>query len=543
MKALQLGLAGLASLLVGAASFATEPTLLGAAEAGNHEAALRLLAAGGDVNARTHDGTTALMWAAYQGDLELAQKLIKAGADVTLQNDYGVSALAEAAMLGSTPIIKALLDAKADPNARNPEGETALMLVARTGNVDAAKLLVNAGAGVNATEEWGGQSPLMWAAAQKQPEMVKFLLSKGAQVNARSITREWQRKITSEPRPKDMSKGGFTPLLFAAREGCIGCAKYLLAGGADPDLGDPENVTPLILALENMHFDFAAFLIKAGANVDKWDFRGRSPVYAATDFSTLPTSAHGDVPSGDALKGADVVKLLLDKGANPNIQLVRRTPYRNRALDRGGDTILVGGTTPLVRAAKACDVTVVRLLLEHGALANLATDEGITPLMAAAGIGNNDRTTRGRFRAETDVITTMQLLLDAGADINAQMVGEPNGATERSAGERRRNFGYAKQGRQVPSELAIPHWTALHGAAMHGWTFAVQFLADHGADLSIKDADGRTARELADGWYNIRATRATTKAEPFKDTVALFDSLVARGVSVAGATARESANN
>ena len=51
----------------------------------------------------------------------------------------------------------------------------------------------------------------MWAAAQSQAEMVKFLASKGADLNARGVVRQWERKVITEPRPKDMNKGGFTP--------------------------------------------------------------------------------------------------------------------------------------------------------------------------------------------------------------------------------------------------------------------------------------------------------------------------------------------
>jgi ankyrin repeat protein len=405
------------------------------------------------------------------------------------------------------------------------------MLVARTGNVEAAELLLGEGADVNAKEEWGGQSALMWAAAQSQPEMVKFLITKGAEVDARGLFREWQRKVTSEPRPKDMNKGGFTPLLYAAREGCIECAKHLLAAGADPDLGDPENVTPLILALENLHFDFAIYMISAGANIDKFDFRGRTPVYTATDFSSLPTSAHGDIPSADAATGADVVKMLLEAGANPNIQLKRRHPYRHRALDRSADVILTVGATPLLRAARACDVEVVRLLLEHGALVDLPTAEGVTPLMAVAGVAHNDRTTRGRFRNVEDDLATLQLLVDAGADVNARMVAEP-GSRMTTAGERRSNFGYGIRGRQVPSEQAVPHSTALHAAATKGWNHIVQFLADHGAELELKDANGWTPLDLANGYYS--ATGAVRhRAAPIVETVALLAGLIADSGSVA----------
>jgi ankyrin repeat protein len=324
-----------------------------------------------------------------------------------------------------------------------------------------------------------------------------------------------------------MNKGGFTPLLYAARQGCIECAKHLLAGGADPDLGDPENVSPLILALENLHFDFAGYMISAGANIDKFDFRGRTPVYVATDFSSLPTSAHGDIPSADATRAADVVKMLLDAGANPNVQLKRRHPYRHRALDRSADVILSVGATPLLRAARACDVEVVRLLLEHGALVDLPTAEGVTPLMAVAGFAHNDRTTRGRFRTTEDELATLQLLVEAGANVNARTLAEP-GARLLTTGERLSSFSYGSRGRQVPSEQAVPHWTALHAAATKGWNHMVQVLADHGAELEVKDGNGKTPLDLANGSYD-----AKNLAGALPETVALLKALIARSAAVA----------
>jgi ankyrin repeat protein len=219
------------------------------------------------------------MWAASNGDLDLVRALIKAGANVKLKNQFGTTALTEAAIIGTAPIIEALLKAGADPNTRNPEGETALMAVARSGKVEAAKLLLDAGADVNAKESWGQQSAIMWAAAQSQGEMVKLLASRGADLNARGIIRQWERKVITEPRPKDMNKGGFTPLLYAAREGCVECAKHLIAAGADPDLEDPDRVTPLNMALLNLHFEFAAFMIKAGAT---WTNGTSSAVHRCT---------------------------------------------------------------------------------------------------------------------------------------------------------------------------------------------------------------------------------------------------------------------
>jgi ankyrin repeat protein len=514
-----------------AAAAAAEQTLLEATEAGDRGAALAALEAGGDVDERAPDGTTALIWAAYNADAELVGRLLRAGADADAQNAFGTSALAEAAIGGYTDVIAALLDGGATADLANPEGETPLMAVARTGNVEAATRLLDAGADVNAIELWGQQSALMWAAAQHQPEMIKLLISRGADVDARGAVRNWERKVIKEPRPKDMNQGGFTPLLYAAREGCIECAKELVAGGADLDLPDPHRVTPLVMALLNLHFDFAAYLIEAGADVNKWDLYGRSPLYMAADTSTLPVMGNGNMvvlPSMDKLTALDVARLLLEKGANVNAQLKRRPPYRNVPQDRGGDSILSQGATPLLRAARAGDTPMVELLLAHGALIDLPSNQGVTPLMAAAGVEYGLRVTRGRNRTEEGVISTMRALLDAGADIDAKMLIEPRGESAAHLlviEQRLSDFSYDYRGRQVPSARAKPHRTALHGAAMKGFTPFVKFLAENGADLYATDANGATALDLAEGNYNEPFLRQA--AEPHAETAAVLRELMA----------------
>src|SRR5207237_4178538 len=356
---------------------------LDAAESGDHAAAMRLVGPkGANVNATTADGSTAVMYAAANDDLDLVRALIKAGANVKLKNQFGTSAITEAAIIGSAPVIDALLKAGADPNTKNPEGETPLMVVARSGKLEAARRLLDAGADINANEDWGGQSALMWAAAQSQAEMVKLLASRGADVNARGVIRQWERKVITEPRPKDMNKGGFTPLLYAAREGCVACARNLIAAGSDLDRDDPDRVTPLNMALLNLHFDFAAYMIEAGADLDKWDLFGRSPVYMAADVSTLPVKGNGAmavIPSEDSHTALDVARLLLEHGANPNIQLKRRPPYRAVTQDRGGDKVLAQGATALLRAARAGDARFVELLLQPRAPVALLSKEGVTP--------------------------------------------------------------------------------------------------------------------------------------------------------------------
>ena len=534
------------------------PSLLDAAESGDRAEALRLATAKGtNVNAAGPDGSTALMYAAANGDLELIRALIKAGANAKLANQLGSSAITEAAIVGNAPILEALLKAGADPNFRTTNGETPIMEAARSGKLDAAKVLLDAGADINAKENWGEQSALMWAAAQSQADMVKFLASKGANLNDHGKVNQWERKIIQEPRPKDLNKGGFTALHYAAREGCAACVQNLLTAGADPDSEDPDRETPLLLALENLHFDTAAVLVNGGADLDKWDLFGRSPVYMAADVSTLPMKGNGAVavlPSQDKLSAVDLGRMMLEKGANPNIQLKRRPPYRDVPQDRGGDQMLAQGATPLLRAARGGDDKFVALLLEYKALVDLPSKEGITPLMAAAGVDYGTRVTRGRNRTDDGVLATMDLLVKAGANINARSVvdrvavggrggrgggGAPaplatpavrgSGGADDSASARIAQV--FRRGSQMPSANAMPNQTALHGAAEHGFDKFIEFLVAHGADLTAKDANGRTPLDAARGAGGNRGG-----ADAYPKTVALLESLMkAKGIEVAAA--------
>lgn len=549
-------LAAVAFVLAGTAiMWASDPSLLDAAEAGDHAAAMRLVTAKGtNVNAAGADGATAIMYAAANDDLDLVKALIKAGANVKLKNELGTSALTEAAIIGSAPVIEALLKAGADPNFKNLDGETPILAAARSGKVDAAKALLDAGADINAKEGWGQQSALMWAAAQSQAEMVKLLAAKGANLNDHGKINQWERKIIQEPRPKDMNKGGFTALHYAAREGCSACVANLLAAGADPDSEDPDRETPLLLALQNMHFDTAAVLVKGGADLDKWDIFGRSPVYMAADVSTLPMKGNGAIaviPSIDKLNAVDVGRMMLEKGANPNIQLKRRPPYRDVPQDRGGDGMLAQNATPLLRAARGGDDKFTALLLEYKALVDVPSKEGITPLMAAAGVDFGARATRGRQRTDEGVLATMNLLIKAGANVNAHSVvdrggaggGRGGGAPAAAAAKpvaladdsaSARIAQVFRRGSQMPSANAVPNQTALHGAAEHGFDSFIEFLVANGADLTAKDVNGRTPYEVARGAGGLRGG-----ADAFPKTVALLESLMkAKGIPVPAAPGR-----
>ena len=473
----------------------------------SHEraAALAMIAAGGDVDERSADGTTALHWAAHHNDLELVEQLLEHGAEADVSNDYGATPLSAAAVEADYRIVKALLEAGADVDSPNPEGQTALMVVARTGQVETARLLLQHGADVNAREEWGGQTALMWAAAQRQPAMIRVLAEHGADVDAFGRAREWERRVTSEPRIKLLQTGGFTPLLFAAREGCAACIVELADAGADLDLGDPYGVTPLVLALLNRHFDTAAALIEAGADVDQWDWWGRSPLYVAIELNWLPSSRRGDLPSLDELTGLDIARMLLERGANVNMRLKQQPPMRSEPGDRGyvdgsPDVLTLNiGATALHAAVKAGDNAAVRLLLEHGADVEIPNVFGITPMLAAAGVGHwygifIDYALIGRYRTGADAVATMKILRAAGADVGHRTS--------------QLNIGYRRP--------MVEGLTAAHGAALQDWPEVIEYLHEIGADIDtpLTSSDASTPRDLA-------------RAEEKTAALAMLDALLA----------------
>ena len=499
------------ALLIAAPLFAAPPDtqLIDAVRTGDRAAALKLIEQRVNVNTAMADGTTPLHWAVHRNDGDMVDRLIKAGANVNARNEYGSSPLMEAASDGNTSLIEKLLKAGADPNAPGVDGMTALMIVARSTNVKAATLLMEHGANVNALENQKKQSALMWAAAQNQGPMVRELIAHGANVNQRALVNvtatalfananplDWPSNVSTEPRAQPRAPGGMTPLLYATREGCLECVKAMVEAGADKDLIDPEGVTPLIMAISNFHFDVAAYLIKAGANVDKWDLWGRSPIYCAVDLNTIPHGGRADQPSLDETTSLQVIDMLLDAGANPNLQLKLLPPYRNLGADRGVDRMLTIGTTPLLRAAKALDAPAVAALVKHGARLDIPNNQGITPVMAAAGMGSVDADTRGVYTTEDTAqrsVATLDILLKAGADVNSI---DPRG--------------------QVP----------LHAAAFWGWNAAVEFLVAHGAKLDAKDSRGLTAVEFALGKGGGNS-RGNQRVDVHEDTAALLKKLIA----------------
>ena len=407
-------------------------------------------AAKADVNHRRDDGSTDLMWAVYEGNVAEVKRLLRAGADVSLANKYGATPMSLAADEGNAEIVKVLLEVGADADSPNADGQTALQAVARTGNVEAARALLDHGAHVDAREKWGGQTALMWASARRHPEMMQLLISKGADVNARSIDRDYQRHVTAEGRPKSLDSGGLTPLLYAARENCIACVDVLLKNRVDIDLQDPDGVTPLLVAIMNANWDLAQQLITADADVNQWDMFGESPLFTAVDLRNRSDGGHASIDPPNKATGAAIVKLLLERGADPNLQLFFK-PANVRGLT------YTRGTTPLIRAAYNGDLEMVKLLLAHGADATLATADRQTAIHAAIA---------GRS-PEPQALELIRVLQKAGTDVNVvALVNHPE---------------------------EIRGGSALHYAVRKREKEVIKLLASFGINMNAVDQDGLTA--------------------------------------------------
>jgi len=449
-----------------------------------------------DVNAPQADGATALHWAARWDDLSMAELLIRAGANATATNRFGVTPLSLACMNASAAMIEKLLQAGADPNRPLSElGETPLMMTARTGNVEAVQVLIRNKAAVNAKEKTRGHTALMWAAAEGHTPVVKLLIDNGADVNTRStaeVSAAPRRggggggggggaanaktpppgpppcPPKNAPRPEpvfgvaggatrtDATGGGcITALVLAARENHRETVRTLLESGADINLTMADGTSALVIAIINAHYQLAAYLMEKGADPNISDGKGRAALYAAVDQRNYMVT---DIPQPkpDDLDTLDLIRMILDRGADVNARLLLKLPYRGAGNPTWQSEV---GATPFLRAAYSNDIVVMRLLLAYGADPNITASDKTTALMAAAGIGWLPSLV---YTRNENLIETLRLCLEVGNPINAINDGKPN-----SGGP----FGV----------------TALHGAAFKGLPEAIQFLVDRGADLFAKD--------------------------------------------------------
>jgi ankyrin repeat protein len=456
---------------------------------GDRKAALEKIRAGADVNEAQPDGTRPIHWAVFKVDYELLDALIakKAKADVT--NEFGATPLAEAIKVTDARMVKALLAAGAGVEAANLDGETALMLAIKTGELPIVQMLINAGANVNTVEKEHKQTPLMFAAAAKKNagEMVKLLLSRGADVKPRSLAYDWPSHISEEPRVQYHPFGGLTALLYASRDGCYDCVEALIGKSADVNLPTPEGVTPLMIALDNDNNDVAKLLLDRGANPGVWDWYGRTALYIAVDRKDGGSSGGGlrvpiDASHSARYSAMDIIKALLAANVDPNTELRMHRPTRGGYTGRFSDPLQDLGATPLLRATLANDMEVVQALLAKGASPNINA-MGVTPFLVAAGVGSGQR--------GAQAMALLDVLLQHGADVNAQVTGTKT---------------YSMRIARSPS--TNEGMTALHVAAQSGRTDLVRYLLEKGANAEIVDGSGRKAIDLVGAAAGVGAPPA-----------------------------------
>jgi ankyrin repeat protein len=415
------------------------------------------------------DGTTPLHWAARAGDVPAVKRLLGQGADARAANRYGVTPLALAAGNGDAATIDLLLAAGADANGTLSNGQTMLMLAARAGTPAALRALLAHGAHVNAREHVLGENALIWAAAENHGPAIDVLVQAGADIEARATPLVFSRRDYGDGKSGRFTvlpRGGWTPLMYAARQDATHALAALVNDGAALDATDPDGTTALTLAIINGHYGAASLLLDAGADPNVADARGMTPLYAAVDMNTLDETPGRPAPKmSGALDTPHMIAHLLAAGANPNQPLTKVVLER---VHNNGDPVLAEGATPLMRAARKADTTTTALLLARGADATTTMRGGITAVMIASGFGGQVRFAEYNPRSGTgrDAEECVRLALEYGADVNA-----------------------ANDGGQ----------TAMHIAAAQRDAHFIRFLAANGARLDVQDRQGHTPLDVAMG--------------------------------------------
>jgi ankyrin len=451
-----------------------------------------LLSGRPEVNVRSEDGSTALLWAAHWNDLQMAELLVRARADANAANDFRMTPLSQACTNASAPFVDLLLKAGANPNTPIGTGETPLMTCARSGSADAVRMLLVRGADVNAKEPNQNQTALMWAAAERHPNVAQVLVEANADLRAHT-------------------KSGFTALHFAARMGDMETVRTLLDAGVDVNIKsqpDTENGrgrgargagagggaaagragpangvvgggagargdlnfggnTPLLVATVRGHVPLALFLLDHGADPNVLD-AGFTPLFwaAGTWENGLANPVYGFVdPIGgipDREAKLQLVKALLAHGAKPNLQMTARPPGFGGTGTGGFND--APGATAFIIAANSADVEVMRLLLAAGADPHLVTKTNSNALLAATAL------TRGIGEfvdGEDQALAAVKFLLDLGVD---------------------------------PTAVTTYNENALFGPAYRGWNGMLELLIEKGAVVNTVNKAGVTPWLAASGF-------------------------------------------
>jgi ankyrin repeat protein len=562
-----LGALGAALLLAAAPP---DSPVADAAMRGDAEAVRALVKQGADVNAPQGDGMTALHWVAVNGDGELARLLIEAGANLRAVTRNGAyTPLHLAGRGGHASVVRALLEGGSDPDARTgTAAATPLHLAAASGSADAVRALLDAGAEVDARESEWEQTPLVFAAALDRIAVMEALIDAGANVShtTRVVDLEAQAAVDAEarkaydqviavlaaradakPTPTQVqaavraaqriqltmvnadpqqdrpledgevqlavsTQGGMTPLLHAVRQGHASAARLLLDSGADLEQAKAgDETTPLLMSIINGHYDLALELLGRGADPNRSASDGATPLFSVLNNYWAPMSRYPQQHAYMRQQASylDVMKALLDAGADPNARL-GRVPWFT-LYTFGSLGVNLATATPFWRAAHATDVEAMRLLVAYGADPNL-------PTLAVGGGGG-----RGAGPAAAAGAPGAQPLRPAVWPIHvAAGAGYAQGYTANF--HRHSPGGWMPAIRYLVEELGADVHTldssgynAIHHAASRGDNEMILYLVSKGVDPKAVAANGRTTVDMANG--------PGQRITPFPATIALLESL------------------
>ncbi len=315
-------------------------------------------------------------------------------------------------------------------------------------------------------------------------------------------------------------QGGFTPLLFSARQGDLETVKALLDAGASINtLSGGDSTSPLLMATINGHFDLAAYLLERGANPSLASDNGVTPLHAALNVQWAPRALYPQPRTylQQKITYLDFMKRLLDKGVDPNVRLLKKVWYQEYNFPLlGVDEI---GATPFWRAAYAADVDAMQLLVAHGADPNI-------PTIKPAG---RPRTGDAAGRETIEDVSGLPPVPIAGPGIPPLQAAAGSGYGEGFAGNSHRTApsGFLPAVKYLIETLHADvngrdHEgnTALHQAAARGDVPMIQYLVSRGADVKAVNRAGETTADMANS--------PVSRIEPYPEALALLVKLGAK---------------